>query len=111
LPCEGHPLLLHQALLNLAHNAIEHGRPNGVVTLSAQADTQGWTLAVEDDGPGLPPEVLARLGQRFAKGRHSQGSGLGMAIALSVVEGHGGRLAIETVVPGPGTRATLWWPR
>ena len=114
LPCEGHPLLLHQALLNLAHNAIEHGRPTGVVTLSAQADAKGWTLAVEDDGPGLPTEVLTRLGERFAKGRQSQGSGLGMAIARSVVEGHGGHLVVnvvDAVGPRPGTRATLWWPR
>lgn len=111
LPCEGRPQLLRQALLNLAHNAIAHGRARGVVTLSAQADDTGWRLLVDDDGNGLPPEVLTRLGERFAKGRDSQGSGLGMAIARSVIEGHGGRLAVEPGPSGRGTRAILWWPK
>lgn len=111
LPAEGNPELLRQALLNLVHNAIEHGRTGGMVTLSASTDAGGWCLEVEDDGPGVPPEVLACLGERFSKGRGSQGSGLGMAIARSVIEGHNGHLTLTGVASGPGTRATLWWPR
>lgn len=109
--CEGDPALLQQALLNIAHNAIQHGRARGVVTLRARADAAGYQLQVEDDGPGVSVDVMARLGERFIKGRDSRGSGLGMAIARSVMEGHGGHLAVERAHPEGGARVTLWWPR
>ena len=102
--------LLKQALLNVAHNAIEHGRSSGVVTLEADGNAKGWTVRITDDGPGIDVDVAARLGERFAKGRGSLGSGLGLAIARSVVERHGGHLGCEPVVPGPGTRVWLGWP-
>lgn len=102
--------LLRQALLNITHNAIEHGRGHGVVTLTAGADAQGYWLCVVDDGPGMPPELAGRAGQRFAKGRESRGSGLGLAIARSVIGRHGGTLRLETAPLGQGTCVTLWWP-
>lgn len=110
-PAQGDVELLRQALLNLVHNAIEHGRAQGVVTLRVAADGLGYSLQVIDDGPGLPPELAGRAGQRFAKGRGSRGSGLGLAIARSVVERHGGALRVESGEAGAGTCATLWWPR
>ncbi len=104
--------LLRQALLNLVHNAVEHGRPQGVITLRAAADRLGYSLQVVDDGPGLPPELEGRAGQRFAKGRGSRGSGLGLAIARSAIERHAGTLRLEpSPETGKGTCATLWWPR
>lgn len=104
--------LLRQALLNLAHNAIEHGHAQGTITLRVAADRLGFSLQVIDDGPGLPPELEGRVGQRFAKGRGSRGSGLGLAIARSVVERHGGALRVEpSAEAATGTCATLWWPR
>lgn len=103
--------LLHQALLNITHNAIAHGRTQGVVTLTAGADAQGYQLCVVDDGPGLAPELMGRAGQRFAKGRKSRGSGLGLAIARSVIERHGGVLRLDAAPGGQGTCVTLWWPR
>ena len=110
LPCAGDPMLLKQALLNLAHNAIEHGHPHGVVTLGATALASGFSLQVTDDGPGLPPEMQGRMGERFAKGRHSRGSGLGLAIARSVAEAHGGTLELSAPATGTGLTARLWWP-
>ncbi|WP_294765451.1 sensor histidine kinase [uncultured Rhodoferax sp.] len=111
LPCVGDRALLRQALLNLAHNAIQHGRPQGIATLGAAADMLGYRVQVTDDGDGMEEDVLKHLGQRFVKGRHSRGSGLGMAIARSVIEAHGGQLRVEPVEPGPGLCAALWWPR
>ena len=111
LPMQGDRALLHEALANLAHNAIAHGREGGAVTIEAAADALGASLAVLDDGPGLAPEVSGRVGERFAKGRGSRGSGLGLAIAQTVIERHGGRLRLEPREDGPGLRAMLWWPR
>ena len=102
--------LLRQTLLNITHNAIEHGRKQGMVTLMAAADTQGFRLSVVDDGPGMAPELAGRAGQRFAKGRLSPGSGLGLAIARSVIERHDGTLQLDVPRSGQGTRVTLWWP-
>jgi two-component system sensor histidine kinase TctE len=111
LPMQGDRALLHEALANLAHNAISHGREGGAVTIEAAADALGASLAVIDDGPGLAPEVSGRVGERFAKGRGSRGSGLGLAIAQTVIERHGGRLRLEPRDDGAGLRAMLWWPR
>ena len=110
-PClaEGDPALLREALANLVHNAITHARTGGEVTLQAAADALGCSLLVLDNGPGMPPELLGRQGERFAKGRGSAGSGLGLAIAQSVIERHGGRLRLEPREAG-GLRAALWWP-
>jgi two-component system sensor histidine kinase TctE len=107
----GDRALLHEALANLAHNAIAHGREGGAVTIEAAADALGASLAVIDDGPGLAPEVSDRVGERFAKGRGSRGSGLGLAIAQTVIERQGGRLRLDPRDDGPGLRAMLWWPR
>ncbi|NRF65361.1 sensor histidine kinase [Aquincola sp. S2] len=111
LPVRGDRALLHEALLNLGHNAIEHGRGGGTVTLQAAADGLGASLAVIDDGPGLAPEVSGQAGERFAKSRGSRGSGLGLAIAKTVIQRHRGRLRLEPRDDGPGLRASLWWPR
>ena len=111
LPMQGDRALLHEALANLVHNAIAHGREGGAVTIEAAADALGASLAVIDDGPGLAPEVSGRAGERFAKGRGSRGSGLGLAIARTVIERHAGRLRLEPRDDGPGLRAVLWWPR
>ena len=108
LPAQGDRSLLHQALLNIAHNALQHGRAHGVVTLEAQAVDHTYQLRVRDDGPGIDPAVAPRLGQRFAKSRGSRGSGLGLAIARSVLERHGGQLRLQATAPG--VCATLEWP-
>jgi two-component system sensor histidine kinase TctE len=108
IPAQGDRALLHQALLNIAHNALQHGRAHGVVTLEAQTENGGYQLRVRDDGPGIDPAVAPRLGQRFAKSRGSRGSGLGLAIARSVLERHGGQLRLEST--SPGVCATLEWP-
>lgn len=112
-PCwaQGDRGLLTQALANLAHNALVHSRSGAQVTLHAGADAQGWWLTVQDDGPGLPPAVAARLGQRFVRGPGSRGSGLGLAIAHAVMALHSGQLRVQPAGAAGGLCATLWWPR
>jgi two-component system sensor histidine kinase TctE len=106
----GDRLQLREALLNLAHNALVHGRRGGQVTVEACADGPaggGWSLGVVDDGPGLDPAVARRLGERFVKGRGSRGSGLGLSIARAVIERHGGTLNVRPGHDGRGVRVTL----
>ncbi|MFM2066249.1 MAG: hypothetical protein RLZZ584_1158 [Pseudomonadota bacterium] len=113
LVAQGDRLQLREALLNLAHNALQHGvagRTPARVTIEAGADAQGWRLGVVDDGAGLEPGLAERAGQRFAKGRGSRGAGLGLAMARSVIERHGGRLALAGGDGGRGLRVTLHWP-
>jgi len=91
---------LEQALQNLAANAIRHTPEGGRVTLSADRVNEEILLAVEDSGPGIPPEHLARVFDRFYKADVSRtgtavpsGSGLGLSIVQAIVERHGGRVA------------------
>jgi two-component system sensor histidine kinase TctE len=111
LEARGDRNLLRHALLNLAHNGLEHGRAQGTVTLMANSTETGYEIQVIDDGNGMESDILARAGERFVKGRHSRGSGLGMAIARSVIEAHGGLFQLCPVEPGPGLRVVLGWPR
>ncbi len=106
----GDPSLIKQALLNIAHNALVHGKAQGVVTLTPGQDATNYFLKVVDDGAGMDPEVFKQMGQRFAKGRGSRGSGLGMAIASSVMQSHNGQLTAVAVGAEQGMCITLWWP-
>ncbi|MCC7139420.1 MAG: HAMP domain-containing histidine kinase [Planctomycetes bacterium] len=102
---------LRQVLENLLVNAATHGGLDVRVTVRATASASGLVLAVEDDGPGVPPEEAARVFEPFGRGDRARavpGFGLGLAIARDLVTAHGGTIAVESPVrPGdarPGTR-------
>ena len=99
---------LQEALLNLASNAIEAMPDGGGLDLRAAAIAGGATIDVIDDGRGMGPEQLARLGTPFETTRPG-GTGLGVAHAKAVVAQHGGRI-VHTSAPGRGTRVTLTLP-
>lgn len=99
---------LQEALLNLASNAIEAMPTGGALTLSAAAVPGGAAIEVLDEGRGMSPEQLGRLGTPFETGRPG-GTGLGVALTRAVVAQHGGRL-VHTSAPGRGTRVTLTLP-
>lgn len=104
--------LLREALVNLVANAIDYIPAQGEVTISAAADALGWSLNVEDNGPGLDEAGRSLAGRRFTPGRNRPtGSGLGLAIARSIAEKHGGALRLEAREAGRGLHAILWWPR
>ncbi len=90
---------LEQALQNLAANAVRHTPPGGRVKLAADRTPAGLRIVVEDTGPGIPPEHLPRVFDRFYKVDVSRsgtptpsGSGLGLSIVQAIVERHGGTI-------------------
>jgi len=96
----GDPERLTQVIRNLLTNARRHAGPEGRVELSAVADRGQLIVRVDDDGPGVPAAERERVFDRFhrsaaARDRGSGGSGLGLPIARSIVERHGGRIWIE----------------
>lgn len=105
--------LMREALGNLVTNAIAYTPAEGTITLFAAGDAAGWSLNVEDDGPGLGDEERAALGQRFRRGARAGkgGFGLGLAIARSIAQRHQGELRLEAREAGPGLHAIIWWPR
>jgi two-component system OmpR family sensor kinase len=108
----GDPARLAQVLDNLLSNAIRYSPPGGDILVSS--DTQGDTvvLRVSDQGPGIPAEQQNAVFDRFFRidpSRHhaTGGAGLGLAICRAIVEGHGGRIAIEPSPVGTVVRADL----
>lgn len=91
LPCRGDAVRLRQAVANLIDNAVRH-TVRGSVCLRASHGR----IVVEDTGPGVPPDILPRLFERFAKGAGSPGSGLGLAFVKWVAEAHGGGVEAES---------------
>ena len=93
---------LEQVLDNLLSNALKFSPEGGVVKVQMKPDPQAGVLevAVSDTGPGIAPEDLPYVFERFVQGRmkakHTAGSGLGLALAKKVVEAHGGRIWIES---------------
>jgi signal transduction histidine kinase len=94
----------------LVDNALRHTPPGSIVTLSTETTPWGASVIVSDDGPGIPPEHLERVFDRFyrAPGAAARGTGLGLAIAHELAERMDGRLLAAS---GPGgTRFTLELP-
>lgn len=101
------PERLRQVLSNLIDNAINYGRVGGRVVISGGALGNGQIeVGVRDDGPGIPPEAVLRIFERFyrvdkARSREQGGTGLGLAIVKHVVQAHGGEVRVESE-PGQG---------
>jgi len=91
---DGDPLRLRQLVTILIDNAVAHTPAGGSVTVRVRAEGQAAVLAVEDTGPGIRPEDLPRVFERFwrADDAPTGGTGLGLAIAAWIVERHGGRI-------------------
>jgi two-component system phosphate regulon sensor histidine kinase PhoR len=100
---------LEQVLGNLLENALKYGRENGTVTVGGRTTADGQIeLFVQDDGPGIPAEALERVFERFyrvdkARSREQGGTGLGLSIVKHIVQGHGGRVWVESQ-PGQGAK-------
>jgi two-component system, NtrC family, sensor histidine kinase HydH len=105
---EGDPRRLEEALLNLVANAIEATPPGGEVVVEVRPGADRIEIVVRDTGCGIAPETLRRLGTPFFTTRE-EGTGLGVALARSVIARHGGSLRYESE-PGKGTTVTAKLP-
>jgi signal transduction histidine kinase len=102
-----HPQKIQRVLNNLVQNAIRHTPAAGRVLITAAAADGGARVDVADDGEGIPPDELPRVFEWFYRGEQSRsraygGAGLGLAIARSIVEAHGGRIWAASA-PGRGS--------
>jgi signal transduction histidine kinase len=100
------PVRIGEVLSNLLLNALRHTPRGGSITVSAEPADDGRRVAfaVEDSGEGIDPETLPHVFDRFVKAKDSGGAGLGLAIAKSLVEAHGGRISAQSE---PGRGATI----
>ncbi|MGW1199357.1 HAMP domain-containing sensor histidine kinase [Streptomyces sp. NPDC002536] len=112
----GDPARLQQVLVNLLANARTHTPPGTTVTARVRGAAGGAcaVLEVEDDGPGIPPDLLPHVFERFARGDASRsraggGTGLGLAIVRAVVDAHGGTVSARSG-PRRGTVFTVRLP-
>ncbi|HEX5091686.1 MAG TPA: ATP-binding protein, partial [Burkholderiales bacterium] len=105
----GDPVLLHEALSNLVHNALEYVPPGGRVTVRVLCRAGDTVIEVEDDGPGIPAAERERVFERFYRvpGTPGTGSGLGLAIVREIAQTHGASVVIGEGEAGRGSRISL----
>ena len=106
--------LLARALGNLIRNSLRHAGRSAAIALRAETDADAMLIIVEDEGPGVPSEALARLGEPLfrpeaARTRETGGAGLGLAIVKSCIEACGGTVRFENRTP-VGFRVILRLP-
>jgi signal transduction histidine kinase len=113
LPVTADPTRLEKVLVNLLTNAIKYTPPGGTITARWRAGDAATILEVEDTGVGIPPEDLDKVFDRFHQVRSNasnqvQGVGIGLALVRELVEQHGGRIEVESIVGHGSTfRITL----
>ncbi len=107
---------MRQLVGNLLDNAIKYSGRGKSVSVAATAENGAVEMTVADDGPGIPPDDLSRVFDRFYRVDRSRsrqrtpGVGLGLAICRTIVEAHGGSIHIDSA-PGTGTRVTARLPQ
>jgi signal transduction histidine kinase len=106
LPVDADPWRLEQAVVNVLVNAHQHTPPGTCIELSGRVLAHDIVLKISDTGPGIPPQELKRVFQRFHRvAGPTGGAGLGLAIARGIMELHGGRIWAESQ---PGSKTTFY---
>jgi signal transduction histidine kinase len=108
-PVFADPDKLRQVLANLLENAVRHGEGRVSITVEAQASEPATAtehgsgmvaVTVDDEGPGIPQEMLGRVFTRFWRGNRRGGTGLGLYIVKGIIEAHGGTITVGTADSG-----------
>ncbi|MGF1473004.1 MAG: sensor histidine kinase [Rubrobacteraceae bacterium] len=113
-PINVDPARIGQAVMVLVDNAVKYGPQGGLVTLSSRTRLSELLIEVSDRGSGIPEKDLPHIFDRFyrvdkARSRKKGGSGLGLSIAATIVQAHGGRIEARSHL-GKGTRMTIHLP-
>jgi signal transduction histidine kinase len=107
------PLRIEQILTNVLENAGKFSPEGAPIRIVVAAEGGGATLSIEDRGPGIAPEEIPHLFDRYYQTRKArgagQGVGLGLYIVRGLVEAHGGRITVEST-PGIGSAFRIWFP-
>jgi heavy metal sensor kinase len=114
LPCVGDPERIGQVITNLLGNAIEYSRESGEVSIAGEKQNGSVIVSVSNTGPGIAPEDLPRIFERFyradrARSGNGGHTGLGLAISKAIVEAHGGSIEAASQ-PGVGATFTVRLP-
>ena len=113
LAVDGDVARLTQAVANLLNNASRYTPRGGRIAVRVARDGGEATIAIEDDGVGIAPELLQRIFDMFAQGPHSRGQGglgIGLTLARTLVHMHGGRIDASSDGEGRGSRFTVRLP-
>lgn len=112
----GDQSLLDQALSNIIGNAVRYAGPGAHVTVVARCEGDAVRIAITDDGPGIAPDVLPHVFEKFVRARNGgadggEGSGLGLAIAKGIIEANGGTISVASPAGnGRGAAFTIHLP-
>jgi two-component system phosphate regulon sensor histidine kinase PhoR len=106
---------IEQVLNNLLSNALKYSPNGGTITISGVVEGDGVRLSITDQGMGIPKEQLPRMFQQFfrVEGSHMlgiKGTGLGLYLVKHLIEGHGGRIWVESEF-GHGSTFLIWLPK
>lgn len=109
---QGNRTLLRILLRNLLDNAVRHTRPGTTVRVVTAQEPGEGRLSVIDNGPGIPPQELARVGERFYRplGTSASGSGLGLSVVKRIAEIHSASLQLSAQNDGSGLNVTVIFP-
>jgi two-component system phosphate regulon sensor histidine kinase PhoR len=107
------PNRLRRAFTNLLDNSFKFSKRKGTITISTHETDQDVIFEIEDQGPGIDPKDLPYIFDSFFRGlgtEKKEGSGLGLAVVKAIIEGHGGRISVESEL-GKGSIFTVVLPK
>ncbi|HET9284428.1 MAG TPA: ATP-binding protein [Candidatus Angelobacter sp.] len=109
-PLRVDPRLISQVIFTLLENAAKYSGGGTPISVAVERDTDNIRFAVNDEGPGIPPELRAKVFEKFFRAGLQPGFGVGLAIAHGIVQAHGGTIRIEEGPSGKGTSVQFSLP-
>ena len=104
------PRLISQVIFTLLENAAKYSGPLAKITVSVRQKENNICFTVDDEGPGISPELRGRVFEKFFRAGFQPGLGMGLAIARGIVQAHGGKIWIEDGPDGKGTSVQFMIP-